>query len=128
MRGAGQRFVGWAKARTLRRAHEVRRQGRHDSVGTLRFAHPTIDGSKRSFVWRRANSADVAVPKVGSHDIVYTAAKFTLPTGVNSMFLEGAATQAVGNSNVAGDTLYAANAPPLRSGPIRCSPSTPTIP
>ncbi len=49
------------------------------------------------------------MPKVGSHDIVYTAANFTLPTGVDSMFLEGAATQAVGNSDAAGDTLYAAN-------------------
>jgi hypothetical protein len=55
------------------------------------------------------NSADVVVPKVGSHDIVYSAVNYALPTGVDSLILE-AGTQAVGNSDAAGDTLYAANA------------------
>jgi len=54
------------------------------------------------------NSADVVVPKAGSHDVVYSAASYTLPTGVDVLILE-AGTQAVGNSDVAGDALYAAN-------------------
>jgi len=55
------------------------------------------------------NSSDVVVPHAGSHDIVYSAVNYTLPTGVDSLILE-AGTQAVGNSDAAGDTLYAANA------------------
>jgi serralysin len=55
------------------------------------------------------NSNDVVVPLAGSRDIVYTAASYTLPTGVDSLILEGTATQGVGNSDASGDTLYAAN-------------------
>src|SRR6202035_1040716 len=55
------------------------------------------------------NTGDVVVPKVGSHDIIYSAVNYTLPTGVDSLVLE-AGTQAIGNSDAAGDTLYAANA------------------
>jgi Ca2+-binding RTX toxin-like protein len=55
------------------------------------------------------NSSDVVTPKAGSHDIVYSAVNYTLPTGVDSLILE-AGTQAIGNSDAAGDTLYAANA------------------
>src|SRR5580700_7842712 len=69
----------------------------------------TITGNSANDTFVVYNSADVIVPKVGSHDIVYSAVNYTLPTGVDSMFLEGAATQAVGNSDAAGDTLYAAN-------------------
>jgi len=56
------------------------------------------------------NSADVVVPKAGSHDVVYSAVSYTLPTGVDVLILEGSATQGVGNSDAAGDALYAANA------------------
>src|SRR3984957_7457688 len=55
------------------------------------------------------NSSDVVVPKAGSHDIVYSAVNYTLPTGVDSLILEAGA-KAVGNSDAGGDTLYAANA------------------
>jgi hypothetical protein len=40
--------------------------------------------------------------------VVYSAVNYTLPTGVDSLILE-AGTQAVGNSDTTGDTLYAAN-------------------
>jgi Ca2+-binding RTX toxin-like protein len=52
----------------------------------------------------------VVVPKAGSHDLVYSAVDYTLPTGVDALILEGSATQGVGNSDAAGDTLYAGNA------------------
>jgi Ca2+-binding RTX toxin-like protein len=55
------------------------------------------------------NSTDVVVPKAGSHDLVYSAVDYTLPTGVDRLILEGTATQGTGNSDAAGDTLYAAN-------------------
>jgi Ca2+-binding RTX toxin-like protein len=89
--------------------------GNSDAAGDALYAAnasqvATLTGNSANDTFVVYNSADVVVPKVGSHDIVYTAANFTLPTGVDSMFLEGAATQAVGNSDVAGDTLYAANA------------------
>ena len=88
--------------------------GNSDAAGDALYAAnasqvATLTGNSANDTFVVYNSADVVVPKVGSHDIVYTAANFTLPTGVDSMFLEGAATQAVGNSDVAGDTLYAAN-------------------
>jgi hypothetical protein len=51
----------------------------------------------------------VVVPKTGSQDTVYSAVNYTLPTGVDALFLE-AGTQAAGNSDAAGDALYAANA------------------
>jgi Ca2+-binding RTX toxin-like protein len=55
------------------------------------------------------DSADVVVPKAGSHDVVYTAVNYTLPTGVDTLILESSATLGVGNSDAAGDVLYAAN-------------------
>jgi Ca2+-binding RTX toxin-like protein len=55
------------------------------------------------------NSSDVVAPKAGSHDTVYSAVNYALPTGVDTLFLE-AGTQAVGNSDAAGDVLYAADA------------------
>jgi len=55
------------------------------------------------------DSADVVVPLAGSHDVVYSAVNYTLPTGVDTLILEGSATSATGNSDAAGDTLYATN-------------------
>jgi len=55
------------------------------------------------------NSADVVVPEAGSHDVVYSAISYTLPTGVDVLILEGTATQGIGNSDASGDALYAAN-------------------
>jgi Ca2+-binding RTX toxin-like protein len=69
----------------------------------------TLIGNSANDTFVVYNSADVVVPKAGSHDILYSAVNYTLPTGVDSLILE-AGTQAIGNSDAAGDTLYAANA------------------
>ena len=61
------------------------------------------------------DSSDVVgAKKPGSHDVVYAATGYTLPTGVDALILEGTptATQGVGNSDAAGDGLYAANPGP----------------
>jgi Ca2+-binding RTX toxin-like protein len=89
--------------------------GNSDAAGDALYAAnagqvATLTGNSANDTFVVYNSADVVVPKTGSHDIVYAAVNYALPTGVDSLFLEGAATQAVGNSDVAGDTLYAANA------------------
>src|SRR6202035_388757 len=69
----------------------------------------TLTGNSANDTFVVYNAADVVVPKAPSHDIVYAAVNYTLPTGVDTLFLE-AGTQAIGNSDVAGDKLYAANA------------------
>jgi hypothetical protein len=69
----------------------------------------TLIGNSGNDTFVVYNSSDVVVPKAGSHDLVYSAVNYTLPSGVDSLILE-AGTQAVGNSDVGGDTLYAANA------------------
>ena len=52
------------------------------------------------------NSADVVVGQAGSTNTVYAAANFTLPTGVDTLFLEGSsATQGTGNGDTA-DALF----------------------
>src|ERR1700726_292198 len=88
--------------------------GNSDAAGdALYAANPsqvaTLTGNSQNDTFVVYNSADVLLPKVGSHDIVYSAVNYTLPTGVDSLILESG-TQAVGNSDAAGDTLYAANA------------------
>ena len=88
--------------------------GNSDAAGdALYAANPnqvaTLTGNSANDTFVVYNSADVVVPKTGSHDLVYAAVNYTLPTSVNSLILE-AGTQAVGNSDAAGDTLYAANA------------------
>jgi len=69
----------------------------------------SVTGNSANDTFVVYNSADLVLPKSGSHDIVYSAVNYTLPTGVDSLILEGAATQAVGNNDASGDTLYAAN-------------------
>jgi Ca2+-binding RTX toxin-like protein len=69
----------------------------------------TLTGNGANDVFVVYNASDVVVPKTGSHDTVYSAVNYTLPTGVDALFLE-AGTQAAGNSDAAGDALYAANA------------------
>jgi len=88
--------------------------GNSDAAGDgLYAANPgqvaTLAGNSANDTFVVYNSADVVTPKAGSHDVVYSAVNYTLPTGVDSLILE-AGTQAVGNSDAAGDTLYAANA------------------
>jgi serralysin len=69
----------------------------------------TLTGNGANDTFVVYNSADVVAPKAGSHDTVYSAVNYTLPTGVDGLLLE-AGTQGVGNSDVAGDVLYAADA------------------
>jgi Ca2+-binding RTX toxin-like protein len=88
--------------------------GNSDAAGdALYAANPsqvaTLIGNSANDTFVVYNSADMVVPLAGSHDIVYSAVNYTLPTGVDSLILEGTATQGVGNSDAAGDTLYAAN-------------------
>jgi hypothetical protein len=88
--------------------------GNSDAGGdALYAANPnqvaTLTGNSGNDVFVVYNSADVVVPKAGSHDTVYAAVNYTLPTGVDVLLLE-AGTQGVGNSDAAGDVLYAANA------------------
>jgi VCBS repeat-containing protein len=88
--------------------------GNSDAAGDALYAAnagivQTLTGNSANDTFVVYNSGDVVVPKVGSHDIVYSAVNYTLPTGVDSLILESG-TQAVGNSDAAGDTLYAANA------------------
>jgi len=88
--------------------------GNSDAAGDALYAAnagivQTLTGNSPNDTFVVYNSADVVVPKAGSHDIVYSAVNYTLPTGVDSLILESG-TQAIGNSDAAGDTLYAANA------------------
>ena len=69
----------------------------------------TLIGNSGNDAFVVYNSSDVVAPKAGSHDSVYSAVNYTLPSGVDTFFLE-AGTQGAGNSDAAGDTLYAANA------------------
>jgi hypothetical protein len=88
--------------------------GNSDAAGDALYAAnagivQTLIGNSANDTFVVYNSADVVVPKAGSHDVVYSAVSYTLPTGIDSLILE-ADTQAIGNSDAAGDTLYAANA------------------
>jgi Ca2+-binding RTX toxin-like protein len=88
--------------------------GNSDAAGDgLYAANPnqaaTLTGNSANDTFVVYNSSDVVVPKAGSHDVVYSAVNYTLPTGVDILVLEGSATQGVGNSDAAGDALYAAN-------------------
>ena len=88
--------------------------GNSDAAGDALYAASpgqvaTLTGNSANDTFVVYNSADVVVPKAGSHDLVYSAVNYTLPTGVDSLILEVGA-QAVGNSDAVGDTLYAANA------------------
>jgi hypothetical protein len=73
------------------------------------MAAQTLTGNSANDAFVVYNSSDVMVPKAGSHDIVYAAVNYTPPTGIDTLLLE-AGTQAVGNSDAAGDALYAADA------------------
>ena len=87
--------------------------GNSDASGDALYAldgnhAQTLTGNSANDTFVVYNSSDVVVPKAGSHDTVYAAASYTLPTGVDVLFLE-AGTQGVGNSDAAGDALWAAN-------------------
>jgi hypothetical protein len=69
----------------------------------------TLVGNSASDTFVVYDSSDVVVPKASSHDIVYSAANYTLPTGVDILIME-AGTSGAGNSDASGDVLYAASA------------------
>jgi autotransporter passenger strand-loop-strand repeat protein len=88
--------------------------GNSDASGDALYAldagnAQTLTGNSPNDTFVVYNSSDAVVPKAGSHDVVYAAASYTLPTGVDALILEGTAAQGVGNSDAAGDGLYAAN-------------------
>ena len=88
--------------------------GNSDASGDALYALDTVNtqtltGNSANDAFVVYNSSDVVVPKAGSHDAVFAAASYTLPTGVDTLFLEGTAAQGTGNSDAAGDALYAAN-------------------
>ena len=100
--------------------------GNSDAAGDALYAldagnTQTLTGNSPNDTFVVYNSSDVVVPKAASHDVVYAAASFTLPTGVDALFLEGTATQGVGNSDAAGDALYAPN-PSTGGDPDRQQP------
>src|SRR6202008_2750956 len=69
----------------------------------------TLTGNSADDAFVVYNSSDVVVAKAGSHGTVYAAVNYTLPAGIDTLLLE-AGTQGVGNSDAAGDALYAADA------------------
>jgi len=84
--------------------------GNIDASGdTLYAVNPnvaaTLTGNSHNDTFVVYNSADVVIGQAGSTDTVYTAANFTLPTNVDTLFLEGNASHGAGN-NDAVDTLY----------------------
>ncbi len=88
--------------------------GNSDASGDALYAldagnAQTLTGNSPNDTFVVYNSSDVVVPKAGSHDVVYAAASYMLPTGVDTLILQAGASQGVGNSDVAGDGLYAAN-------------------
>ena len=48
----------------------------------------TLTGNSPNDTFVVYNSSDVVVPKAGSHDVVYAAASFTLPIGVDTLILD----------------------------------------
>src|SRR5258708_20828709 len=91
--------------------------GNSDAAGdALYAANPsqaaTLTGNSPNDTFVIYDSADVVVPKAGSHDVVYSAVSYTLPTGVDVLILEGTATSATGNTDTAGDTPYATSPTP----------------
>jgi hypothetical protein len=87
--------------------------GNDDHTGDgLYAANPsvtqTLTGNSLSGTFVVYNTADVVKPRAGSNDIVYAAASYTLPTGVDTLIME-AGTSGTGNSDPAGVALYAAD-------------------
>jgi hypothetical protein len=88
--------------------------GNSDATGDALYAvnagiTQTLTGNSANDTFVVYNSSDVVVPNPGSHDVVYAAVDYALPGGVDTLYLTGAGTQGVGNSDAAGDTLTAAN-------------------
>src|SRR6202035_2132238 len=84
--------------------------GNTDASGDALYAASTTQamtlvGNSANDTFVVYNSADTVIGQSGSTDSVYAAASFVLPTNVDTLFLEGNATQGTGNSDAA-DALY----------------------
>jgi Ca2+-binding RTX toxin-like protein len=87
--------------------------GNSDAAGDSLYAASatqamTLTGNSGKDTFVIYDSSDVVIPKAGSHDVVYAAASYTLPTGIDVLIVE-AGTSGTGNSDASGDTLYAAS-------------------
>jgi VCBS repeat-containing protein len=87
--------------------------GNTDAVGDALYAlNPaitqTLIGNTTNDAFVVYSTSDVVVAKAGSHDLVYAAANYTLPTGVDVLIME-AGTTGTGNTDATGDALYAAS-------------------
>jgi Ca2+-binding RTX toxin-like protein len=87
--------------------------GNADASGDALYAASTTQamtlvGNSANDTFVVYDSSDVVTPKAGSHDVVYSDASFTLPTGVDVLIME-AGTTGTGNSDASGDALYAAS-------------------
>jgi hypothetical protein len=85
--------------------------GNGDAAGDTLYAAnanqvATLTGHSHNDTFVVYNSTDTVIGQANSTDTVYTAANFTLPTNVDTLFLEANASQGMGNSD-ASDTLYA---------------------
>jgi Ca2+-binding RTX toxin-like protein len=83
--------------------------GNGDAAGDTIYSDAGVDtlvGHSLHDTFVVYNTADTVIGQPGSNDVVYTTVNFTLPSNVDTLFLTGAATQGVGNSDAAGDTLY----------------------
>jgi hypothetical protein len=70
----------------------------------------TLVGHSADDTFAVYNSADRVVGQAGSTDAVYAAANYILPNNVDTLFLEGNASQGTANNDARGDTLYANSA------------------
>jgi hypothetical protein len=88
--------------------------GNSDAAGDALYAADagitqTLTGNSLNDTFVVYNTSDVVEPKAGSDDVLCTAVSYTLPSGVDTLIMEGG-TSGTGNSDVSGDALYAADA------------------
>jgi Ca2+-binding RTX toxin-like protein len=65
----------------------------------------TLTGNSHNDTFVVYDSADTVVGQSGSTDTIYAAANYTLPTNVDTLLLEGKASQGTGNGDTS-NTLY----------------------
>ncbi len=65
----------------------------------------TLTGNSHHDTFAVYNSGDAVIGQAGSSDTVYAAASFTLPTNVDTLFLEATASHGTGNSDAI-DALF----------------------
>src|SRR5580700_4508742 len=78
--------------------------GNSDAAGDALYAAnagiaQTLTGNSQNDTFVVYNCADTVIGQAGSTDTVYAAADFVLPTNVDTLFLEGNASQGTGNGD-----------------------------